>query len=103
MNRCEACGRQLVSAESRGTRLCFCQTIPTCDRKRRRSRGPSVVTLRPSRTTRPAEGSTSRNRHFIAVDLPDPFAPISAVATPEWTAKSRPCRTGLPPKSLASP
>jgi hypothetical protein len=77
----------------------------TMPRRRRAATGSTLgsVTTSPSISTSPSSMSSSRSMQRSSVDLPDPEAPISAIARCSSTLRSIPRSTGTSPYALVTP
>src|SRR5918997_2513254 len=66
----------------------------------RAAAGLSRCTCCPSRSTRPVSGVCTPARTFTSVDLPAPFSPTSAWASPERSSRCAPRRAATAPNDL---
>ena len=86
----------LSSTDMCGKRLKLWKTMPSRRRIAVGSTEGSVITS-PSRKTSPSSISSSRSTQRSSVDLPEPEAPISAIASCSFTARSMPRSTSTSP------
>jgi len=97
-----------------GPSMTFCSTVLCANRlndwntmptsaRRPASSAPSTGTARPSISTLPPSGDSSRLMHRHSVDLPDPEGPMTTTTSPRPTSRSMPTSTGVAPNDLRSP
>ena len=86
-----------------GTRWsCWC-TVPMRARTRRRARGESAATSRPSTSTEPDEGASEVLRSRRSVDFPAPLGPTTATRSPGRIASEIGSSASMRPYRFAAP